>query len=152
MDTLKTRSSDHYEDLLWYSDVQSKASDSQRLWYSDIQRKAKRSDPEELLESKREVINSGGVSLNSDPLSLITSYSDTSYHLVTSDTFSRNFNSKYLVFVIIKKGEIVRTKFESTTLCLSFDDNKMKWYINYVIYVWTICCLKILRSTLQKLW
>ena len=31
--------------------------------------------------------------------------------------------------------EIVRTKYESTTLCLSFDDNKMKRYIIYMIHV-----------------
>ena len=37
----------------------------------------------------------------------------------------------------------VRTKFESTTLSLSFDDNKMKRYINYVIHVRHICYLKI---------
>ena len=36
----------------------------------------------------------------------------------------------------------VRTKFESTTLSLSFDDNNMKRYINYVIHVRTICYLK----------
>ena len=29
----------------------------------------------------------------------------------------------------------VRTKFESTTLCLSFDDNKVKRYIIYKIHV-----------------
>ena len=36
--------------------------------------------------------------------------------------------SKYKKIVIIKKGEIVRTMFESSTLYLSFDDNKVKRY------------------------
>ena len=80
----------------------------------------KRSDPEEHAY-QREVTNSGGVSLNSD-------FSVLLILIHIPDTFSRYFNLKYLVFVIIKKGEIVRTMFESSTLYLSFDDNKVKRY------------------------
>ena len=82
----------------------------------------KRSDSEEHAY-QREVTNSGGVSLNSD-------FSVLLILIHSSDNFSRYFffHLKYLVFVIIKKGEIVRTMFESSTLYLSFDDNKVKRY------------------------
>ena len=63
----------------------------------------------ELLELKREVINSGGVSLNSDiSLSLIFDNflinSDTTYYLVISDTFSRYFQLKISSFCHHQKG------------------------------------------------
>ena len=48
-------------------------------------------------------------------------------------------------FLKLKKlggDEGVRTKFESTTLSLSFYDNKMQRYINCMIHVRHICCLK----------
>lgn len=83
--------------------------------------------------NQREVINSGGVSLNSDISLLLILLLLILIHI--PDTFSRYFHLKYLVFVIIKKGEIVRTKFESTTLYLSFDDNKVKRYSIYKFHV-----------------
>ena len=80
----------------------------------------KRSDSEEHTY-QREVTNSGGVSLNSDfSVLLILIHIQIPFHVI--------FHLKYLVFVIIKKGEIVRTMFESSTLYLSFDDNKVKRY------------------------
>ena len=88
----------------------------------------KRSDPEEHAY-QREVTNSGGVSLNSDFSLLLNSETSPRY------LFTLCFHLKYLVFVIIKKGEIVRTKFESTTLYLSFDDNKVKRYSIYMFHV-----------------
>ena len=51
-------------------------------------------------------------------------------------------------FFIIKKGEIVRKRFGSTIMSLSFDDNKEYVWVNNFCYSNVYCIFKINKQVL----